>query len=406
MFYNNLKTHVLEPNSHSSKRTEFKVRLQDVLLTTDWRLLDVGMQLLREPTEQEFNLPNQVLGNMAPIKNIYLYDSNVELSKMTQFKDLVAFMNRNRSNDANINLKNLDGVSLGFTARTDINTSLQSTDLFFANSNNNLTTDDSTTPKAHLSLKTYLPLLKLLTFVHTSIFKDLRLVVEYDYKDITVGSDIPSQSTRPKLVFEEVMNDQVANTFLTDFFKNPIVWNEIENERFILPSTTPTANVQTQRVNLRSTGFLNKTLGRVLIQKRAKGVDNLLFRKQYSLRLFNEVLQMRVNGADLLADDGIKSSQQNMGMLCDSWGSFNLTELQNLIGLLDESVTVGAISNTGNYTGFNVGKKISDLQLNISRDFKNTYDERLNDQIEVILFGEVLKTIISDKFVGYQVVYL
>jgi hypothetical protein len=405
MFYNNLKTHVLEPNSHSNKRTEFKVRLQDVLLTTDWRLLDVGMQLLRAPAEGELGFPNSLLGNSAPIKNIYLYDANVELSKMTEFKDLVAFMNRNRSNDASINLKNLDGVSLGFSVFTDIDTTLQSTGLFFPNTNSILSTDESLTPRAHLSLQTYLPLLKNLTFLHTSIFQDLRLVVEYDYKNVGTLTDIPSQCTRPKLVFEQVMNDEVANTFLRDFFKNPIVWNEMESERFILQSTTPTANVQTQRTNLRSTGFLNKTLGRVLIQKRAKGTDNLLYRKQYSLRLFNEVLQMRVNGSDLIPE-AIKTSQYNMGLLCDTWGSLNTTESSNVVGILDQDNAVALVSNTANYTGFTVGKKISDLQLDISRDFKSTYDASLNDQIEVILYGEVLKTIIPDKFVGYQVVYL
>lgn len=403
MFYNNLKTHVLEPNSHNSKRTEFKIRLDNSLLNTNWRLVDVGVQLLQEdPSGNSFN---EVVGNF-PIKNIYLYDGKVELSKITEAKKSVAFKNRNRSNDASVNMKVLDGTNQGFSVSTETIEGLQFAIRLFPLPNNIPSTDESLTPKAHLSLQNYLPMLKALTFVHTGIFKDLRLVVEYDYKDMLAdGADIPMVCTIPKLVMEQVMNQEIAQQQLQDFFKNPIQWNEMENERFIMPATNPTANLQTQRLNVRSTGFLNKTLNRVLIQKTGV-IDNIFVRKQYSQNLFNEVVQMRVNGMDHLPDNGLDTSAYRNALLTDTWGAVSGNATSGNLGVVGEPIGSLAFGNTSAYVGFQVGKKISDLQLNINRDFKNTLSPDLNGQVEITLFGEVLKTIVPDKFVGYQVVYL
>lgn len=402
MFYNNLKTHVLEPNSHNSKRSEFKVRLDDALFTTNWRLVDVGVQLLQE--DPSSNIFNNVIGNF-PIKNIYLYDGKVELSKITEAKKLVAFINRNRSNDTCVNMKVLDGTSLGYGVEASLSSSVMRTNVMYQNSNVIPSTDESLTPKAHLSLQNYLPLLKVLSFVHTGIFKDLRLVVEWDYKDMLENTDVPMVCTIPKLVMEQVLNQEVAQQQLENFFKTPIVWNEMENERFIMSSVTPQAGVQTQRLNVRSTGFLNKTLNRVLIQKRGT-TDNALVRKQYSQNLFNEVIQLRVNGMDWLPDNGLDTSAYRTGLLSDTWGSVCSTAVSGLLGLVSHNPESELFANTSGYAGFQVGQKISELQLNVSRDYKDTLSPDLYGQVEITLFGEVQKTIVPDKFVGYQVVYL
>ena len=401
MFYNNLKTHVLEPNSHNSKRSEFKLRKDNSLFNTNWRLVDVGVQLSQE--DPSANIFNNVVGNF-PIKNIYLYDGKVELTKMTDAKKLVAFLNRQRSNDACANLKVLDGTNLGFSASVERDIAVQVQEVLYPNTNNLPSNEEDLTPKAHLSLQKYLPLLQKLSFLHTGIFKDLRLVVEWDYKDV-LTSDLSMVCTIPKLVMEEVLNQQLAQQQLQDFFKTPIEWNEMENERFIMPAVVPTANTQTQRLAVRSTGFLNKTLGRVLIQKRGN-VDNVLSRSQYSQNLFNEVIQVRVNGMDFLPDNGLNTSGYRNGLLCDTWGAVCSSSTSGQLSLLDMLPEGALFSNTSAYVGFQVGKKINELQLNVNRDYKDTLSTDLYGQVEITMFGEVLKTIVPDKFVGYQVVYL
>ena len=401
MFYNNLKTHVLEPNSHNSKRSEFKLRKDNSLFNTNWRLVDVGVQLSQ--ADPSANIFNNVVGNF-PIKNIYLYDGKVELTKMTDAKKLVAFLNRQRSNDACANLKVLDGTNLGFSASTGNILAQQETQVLYSNTNNLPSNEEDLTPKAHLSLQKFLPLLQKLTFVHTGLFKDLRLVVEWDYKDV-LTDDLSMVCTIPKLVMEEVLNQQLAQQQLQDFFKTPIEWNEMENERFIMPSVVPTANTQTQRLAVRSTGFLNKTLGRVLIQKRGN-IDSLLSRSQYSQNLFNEVIQVRVNGMDFLPDNGLNTSGYRNGLLTDTFGAVCSSAVSGQLSLLNHNPENGLYGNTSAYVGFQVGKKINELQLNVNRDYKDTLSTDLYGEVEITMFGEVLKTIVQDKFVGYQVVYL
>jgi len=412
MFYNNLKTHVLEPNSHTKKRTEFKLRHPNMLLTTNWRLVDMGAVLQLDDSVGTYNAS---LGNFN-IKNLYLYDGKVELTKLTEAKDFIAFLNRNRTNDACINLKVLDGTNLGFSVSSGATSGqlYQDTQVFYNNTSNLAVPDEDLTARSYLSLQRYLPLLGALTFMHTGIFKDLRLVLEYDFADSfqrneTEPEIIVTEPLIPKLVFEQVLNDQVANTMLQDFFKNPIVWNEIENERFFMPAPTNILDtVQTQQLNVRSTGFLNKTLNRVMIKKRVTTVDSDTYRKQISQNLFNEKLNVIVNGRQFLPDDGINCSAYRSGLLSDTWGAMCVTGVSNLLGI-DPVVTSADNffnNNTSSYVGFSVGKKINDLQLNVSRDYKNSLDATLNGSVEIKMFGEVQKTMVPDKFVGYQIIYL
>jgi hypothetical protein len=414
MFYNgNVKTHVLEPVHMTSKRCEFRVDKKGLFMS-NWRLCDVGITLNTATADVLFNF---VVGGM-PVKNMYLYDGKVELSKLTQAKDWVAWLNRNRDNEECTNMKVLDGTNLGYTVATPIlNPAINITSIMYPNSNKAIRVSDDETPKCYFVLSKFLPLLNAVKFLHTDIFTDLRLVIEFDYSDATADTNIPVSATTPKLVIDEVLNEQVAAQQKRDFFKTPIIWNEIESEKFVVQAPTGVSgNNQTQKVSLRSTGFKNKTLGRILLQKHSQNVNNEFFRKQYSQSYVNEVEQIRVNGRDVIPDSGVDSSAYRVGITTDTWGNYCCSASSNQLGLInhfvDEYDALG-LANTTNYFGMQIGEKIDYLQLNFNRDFKNTYDvatpnvkSGLNDAIELLLFGECAKAMIPDKFTGYQIVYV
>jgi hypothetical protein len=411
MFYNgNIKTHVLEPVHFTSKRCEFRVDKKGLLMS-NWRLCDVGVVTPILVPDLALNL---IVGNF-PVKNMYLYDGKVELSKLTQAKEWVAWLNRNRDNEACTNLKNLDGTNLGYSVRSPAsNPADNRTDILYANSNDVISHIEDNTPKNYVVLSKYLPILKVLEFLHTDIFTDLRLVIEFDYTNITISNDTHNPTaTSPKLVVDEVLNTKVAQSTKENFFKNQIVWNEIESEKFSIDKPTPTGDNQTQKVSLRSTGFKNKLLGRVLLQKRAKSVNNTFFRKQISSNFVNEIEQIRCNGRNLLADSGVDSSAYRVGITSDTWGNYCCSASSNQIGLInhyDDEADELRTTNVSNYFGMKIGEKIDYLQIDFNRDYKNTYDTGnmtlLNDGIDLILFGECAKMMIPDKFTGYQIVYV
>jgi hypothetical protein len=232
--------------------------------------------------------------------------------------------------------------------------------------------------------------------------------------DVTILTNRNVSPTTPKLVIDELLNIEVANKVKQQFFNAPIVWNEIESEKFIVPVPQGlSGNNQTQKVSLRSTGFKNKTLGRILLQKRAQGVNNPVFRKQVSSNFVNEIEQIRVNGRDLLPDSGCDSSAYRAGLVTDTWGNYCSSASSNQLGLqehwVDENVLHHTV-NVSNFFGMTVADKIDYLQLNFNRDYKNTYDNgnisRLNDAVELLLFGECQRAMVKDKFTGYQIVYV
>jgi hypothetical protein len=68
---------------------------------------------------------------------------------------------------------------------------------------------------------------------------------------------------------------------------------------------------------------------------------------------------------DFLPDNGLNTSGYRNGLLCDTWGAVCSSAVSGQLSLLNHNPENGLYGNTSAYVGFQVGKKINELQLNV-----------------------------------------
>lgn len=412
-FYNGaVLTHTIEPTFHNgSTRTEFRIN-KDGLYFTNWRLVDVGAYAVNNDFNNETF--SDVTGNWA-IKTIYLLDGSTELSRLVN-KEWKAWLNRLGTNEDAINMKDLKGTSLGYTlgpVENDDATALSLTKILYPNSNCLIKSTEEDTPHSYVDLRKVLPFLSAMTYLHTSTFNNLRLVIEWDYNHLmrfqTAGQASSFANIIPKLVVDEMLDEKLSKQMETKLLSAPVFWNEVEVEKFVLNSVgaQATADLAFQNAVYRSNGFQNKTVQRLLLQKRYRGEPNDALQNFYSVKLYKENLNFRVNGSDLLPNSGIiDNTNYGVSLTTDSWGNYVQTQLSNYSGIGEYATTEDVLfENTTNYVGVVLGQKINSLQMEIKRGYRNTLSNVENGDVELLLFGEVGKTMIKDPKLGYQIIY-
>ena len=138
-----------------------------------------------------------------------------------------------------------------------------------------------------------LPMLSAIRSLDTTVFKNLRLVLEYDTKNAVVTTEglnaTPISSVvQPLLVVDELEN-MVAVQQMRKNVKN-ISWYCYENEKVRVP-IHPETQV-TQQLSFKLSGLAsNKNLGRIFIQKSSTDyatTQNFLFLSNGSLAMWNE----------------------------------------------------------------------------------------------------------------------
>lgn len=413
-FYNGaVLTHTIEPTFHTNSRTEFRIN-KEGLYFTNWRLVDVGAKLNSVLVTKNFSLSN---GNW-PIKTMYLMDGSTELSRLVN-KEWMGWINTLSKNVDTTNIKDLNGVFFGWTLKLKDDGVLPSpeTTTNYPNSASRISNDEDETPHSYFELRKLLPFLKNMMFLHTSVFNNLRLVIEWDYKDyiINFGSPEPNPDIAsytnliPKLVVDEVLDERMSDKMSKELLNKPVIWNEVEVEKMRLASVVNDADAEdkTQNFVFRSNGFQNKTLNRVLLQKRPAGVRDVLFGKSFSEKLWRENVNFRVNGKDLLPNGGVRNNTNyGVQLTTDSWGNYITTLTGNYTGLNDEGgLEAQLITNKTNYFGVVVGEKIDSLQLELQRSYNERLPEEKNGAYDLLLFGEVQKAIVKDPKLGYQIIY-
>ena len=98
------------------------------------------------------------------------------------------------------------------------------------------TDNENTSPTGYLDLRDVFPLLKSLEFLSTSVFKKLRIVIEYDVNNAltyTTSSENPTATTVPILVVDKVVDDAFVSKWVSGF--KGVSWNCVESENVILP---------------------------------------------------------------------------------------------------------------------------------------------------------------------------
>lgn len=411
-------TTVINPQFNLSKRSsEFRLP-EDCLYTPFLRVLNLGV-VATEGSFDENRTYNQLTGVGGTVKNLYLYDDKQVLDQILNFKDFSAFKNYNATNNDNMDVKkNLKKTGLGFVYNNqyfnagsfDIQNQIRQYNP--SNGGHIPSPDSNSTPTGYLDLRDCFPLLKNVEFLSTSVFKKLRVVIEYDVKDSLIVGETstapPTDTTVPILLADKVVDEEFVNKWTNDF--KGVVWNAVESENVILPAllTNPSNGVQTQKFRLN--GFSNKTLTTLLMQN--KPIGDLYKSNDYcnngSQTLINEAIQVYVNGSAVLPDNGVLSANHRLALLTDTFGNCNTFTGANLPGFYRARDSVENYSDRVgklDYFGCAINKPVTSLELSVSRDYNSSTNGLYKQPIMLQVFGAVAKSIVVDKS-GYKVLYI
>ena len=440
-YSNSIAIHEIEPiYNNNGSRAEFRFE-PNKIYSTNVLLANIGAD------QQTASPYNRLSGVGGIFDNIQLFDGNVELQSTQLAGFWVAW---NQSRKSNSSLKSLQNMIVGnargniFEGQDAQATSTAAGKNFgktirpFAMGNSNVL--PTKTGKASIYANEMLPILNALPYLDTSVFKNLRLVVEYnlDQKSvIRTNQSEPLTTIRPLLVVEEVIDP--AQVAAVQGKMGTLVYDNVETDRNLL-ETLGTITVDTQQtVNFHINSFNNKKVGKVLMWKqseRQSSYRNVAGNVDYggsngeydSVGLFRERTQIRVNGQNLFAKGGIDKPNKRLARLNDSWGSGGLHPFANGIAYIaPENEPRNRYIQSGNssigymdWFGCDLGyRNVDDFQVEFSRTGvacvsagaagvnvpAQTLKSKYNQGYKLIMFALTQKAIVMDGTGSYDIRY-
>lgn len=414
----NTKTEILNSVfDQSNYRSEFRLT-PDKLYLSNMRILNLGL------TSAEFGMGtgryNLVNGVGSIIKNVYLYDGSVILDKVINFADYSAFTSYNKTNQHNSDISKilarsglgfvyekepnaLDGVSNDITIKETFPNAPHRPEILAVN-----------TAMGFLNLREMFPLLKGaggLPFIHTGLFKNLRVVIEYNVKGSVVEAvPVAEKSTLPILVADFIDDGGAAAAkYLSSFKQQTWISNELEIVSVPAPSAAELAS-GSQSLKLRLTGALGKTVNYMLMQKKGTTEVSTLYGSHGSETCIGEVVQIYCNGSAVLPEQGITRPNQRLAVLHDTFGVMNSHSCSNQLPTLSADKIIDnpdARCGRLDYFGCIINKQVQALDLSYSRLVADVVgiDARYSQGLTLNVFYGVLKAIVKDKD-SYSVVYV
>ncbi len=447
IYNSQVKTHIIDPvYNRSNFRAEYRLEPNTIFLS-NMRL--IGLGAIGTGGDGSYN---GLVGSLGVIKQISLYDDNQLLDQLLQAPTFLGFKKYNTPNEVNMDLnadliKNRSGNIINGNNAGANQVGRKVSEFLRPNHNGELGQVENLTSKGYLPLKDVFPLLRNLVSMDTSVFKNLKVIVEYnedvdEYAKET--NNTPYNTIEAQLVADEIVGD-VGKSKLGGF--KGVSYQSIEHDRVVIPkmvidsdygdgSVAPLDGKQQQTLHIN--GFNNKTLGRMLIVKNPTllanyktGNNNLRQGKLMSVANNKEELQCRVNGSSILTGSGLSNINQRLGMLHDVWGKCSSYPFCNgtaytMINATNRNTQIlGGHNDIGvlDYYGLNINDKIEDLQIDFSRTAVYIYSQNpvnhparklvddalsngsvYNQAINLNIYAEVYKTI-TPQGGGYVVQY-
>lgn len=387
----------INPTTNSTNfRTEFRLNDPNAVYLTDMRICNIAF---KGTAGKDIN---QLSGLNSLIKNLTLFDGNVVLDQVLNYDLYSAFRCYNKTNDDAIATNHFlkkNNIGTITEGAVDGTTSEQ---LVRVNNAVKSTGADATTPKSWISLKDYLAILDESLYLPTAIFKDLRLVIEYNtnLSDIMPNGSEGISTLTPFLIVNELTSPDAIAGIMKQY--NGVVFRPLEHSRVTVPALAPTAADPNpaQDVTFTLNSYNNKTLQRLLMIKTPVSTSSTFYGKLGSIAQHEEENQININGANLLPQSGITSRNEAKAMLYDLWG--DAVDLVGASWLPDANNAVADAEQTLgelDYRSVMVENFVQDFQVQFKRkgQYKaGTADEiqfqqRYNQQIQLNLFGEVNK---------------
>jgi hypothetical protein len=285
------------------------------------------------------------------------------------------------------------------------------------------TTVSGNTKAAYLDLRSLLPALKSLPILPSSVFKNLRLEIEFDansVNQILAINDVVVTTLRPILAVDYIDDMKVAKP-LMDVMAKGVTFNEIEWDNFQLPAVdtsgfAPTQVAQQSKTNT-SLGFKGKSLSRLLIQKQLVDRNQEINGNAVtgfgavisSQAVLNEQTQINLNGKAVFPGvNGVDRPNAMLGTLVDAYDDLQAYPSSNLYKWDNAGVVLNDAEQNGqsSWSCCEIGARVADLQVSISRTNNSDTDKRnpTNSALQINLYAEVLKAIVFQNG-GYSVVY-
>ncbi len=414
-----IATKIIDANVYvPNLRAEFQIPENDY--GNRWRLEDIGLTTAGGVPEYNF-----YAGALSTIKSIRLLNGRDELDACRECNRYLSFKQFNKKNEVNMSKANLyaqgkSGIEVGATSITQngINTIRPG----IANSfpSNTITNNASTTPKAYLDLRECLPMLKSIELLPGAVFKQLRLVIEYETDAINMANNTANAltTTRPILSVDVMEDKGLVNMMMKEL--DGASWDCVEHDQFQIPAANAAEiAANNQKVSARLNGFNNKRLMRIAFAKVATDNRNYVSAAGAVLAggglgsdaLIQEKLQVRVNNKPKLVRNGANGRNQRLSMLVDSHGDCSATYGSNMVSANKFSERVLAQNRSGgdDFYGMKVNEVVKDLQVEIER-YAQASTKNVNElcpeqkSYNVHCFGEVRKQLVV-KGADYQIIY-
>jgi len=412
-----VKTLYLDPKSFvDGSRAVFELEGHHLAYLPNMRLLNVGVFGTAAPY-------NDLIGPNAIIERVTLYDGKTKLSERNKYGLYRGFVLHNQKNSALQSVsaqRNLNKI--GFQQD---NLTLRGEFVLPAIDSN---TARNTTNGANVELRQVLPMLNAVSHLPSDLFPNLRLEVVFN---TSAASGVYNNDTHAingqqiPLLAVDILDDKSVVDKMNKGLAKGINWLEVEHDQVLYPASANGGAAGDQGVeetkNFKLDGFKNKRVERLLLIKEmadtTKYVDTNVvqgFGRYSSIAFFNGKYQYRLNGKNILPDDGIQGDAERLAYMVDTYGDSFAYPGSNQNDINSDDV-VKDTSNDGtkiigqlDYTGVYLGDHVKDLQVEIRRT--GLHDGRAfkaeTSAVSLHYFGEVAKGLVLNKKGGYMIAYL
>lgn len=417
----------------SNFRTEFRFDVDKIYLS-NMRVLNLGVV---KPAGGALADYNQLVGSYGVVKQISLMDGNETLSNMVDFNRYIAFKSFTKKNDENNSVKKfLQRNNMGYiftnTGNDTMIDQLESTRV--------IGESEATTGKGWLSLRECVPFLASSQYVPTNIFRNLRLVIEYETSPslFTTSATQTFQTLEPLLVCDMMVNSKVAMNMMKEY--KGLSWVDVETDRMVLPSIPvntfqvspitdpPTARVANtpnpkQEASFLVNGFNGKSVNRIVMCNvpqvvntfKVVGAPNFFTAMSNigSMNMYNQSVQVQLNGSNLFPEP-INTPNKRLASLVDNYGDATMPLGYDTFSGLTQLFTrpLEVLGNT-DYMVFTLGgARVQELVIEYSR--LGVFDQplgdlqsqgRFNQSLVLQMYGEVQKQLVLGNNNSYVIAY-
>tara|TARA_R110000744_G_scaffold40074_1_gene90930 strand:- start:2773 stop:4119 length:1347 start_codon:yes stop_codon:yes gene_type:complete len=438
-FYNSgVKTNIYDPvMTLSNNRVEWNLPADSMYLSS-LRIHNIGAFATGGVAAW-----NKKGGIFSYIRNITLYDGGVILDQLRFVGEYMSFKNYNRANRNNVGMEIVKkGHQQGFILNNEDDGTLD--EAYTAPAIN---TAEGTTSRYCIDLREVLPMLRNSQFLPGQLYRNLRVVVEFDVDSLKTLHDNTqiatlSSLTDSLLVVDELVNAQVVQQAMTSYAG--VSFSAIEYDGYSINPTAVPALVaggqNTATTSTTLTGFHGKFVNRLLMYVApttalaavgvAGGTGVLTsYGKFRAARLNAESIQVRLNGSNMFAPP-LADSAQKLALLHDTWGICDHPPMSHEMGVfslrakgqgLASDNYVADMVNSNSYLGMFIRDRVETLQLDITQTqfipvgsanpqvidnaIGNNQDILLGGQTQQVnIFGEVRKSILVQGD-NYRVIY-